>query len=173
MLGGVCIGAIVEYHFYNTYFLSSLFVRRLFYVPALLNYQYYDFFSMHEIDCFRQSFLRHLGIVSPYSDSLPRVIGAEFYTDAYNANNGLFSDAILNLGIIGIFIFPIILVILLKFIDSLSEGIENKFLMMPVLMISISIFAGSLMSSLLTNGILFVMLLFYIFPRTSLYNNFR
>ena len=167
MLSGVSLLAFTEYYLNDTFLLSSLFIRRLLYVPAVLNQQYYEFFSTHDIDFFRQSFLRHFGFVSPYTDPISRVIGANYYSELTAANNGLFSDAIMNMGTGGVLVFPVLLIVILKFTDSLSQGIENRFLIMPALMLTVAVFASPLMSALLTNGILFVMLLFYTFPRTS------
>lgn len=159
--------SIIEYHVGGTFYIGTLFIRRVLFLPAQLNLRYYEFFTTNIPDFFRQSFLRHLGLTSPYKDPLPLVIGELYYGPNCAANNGLFSDAIQNLGIIGIVIFPFLIVMILKLIASFSKGIATKYAIVPCIMISIALLSTTLMTALLTSGIVFVMYLFYVFPRDS------
>ena len=129
---------------------------------------YYDFFSIHEKDIFRQSFLRHFGFVSPYDVPIPKIIGANYMNNPEtNVNNGLFSDAYYNLGFIGVFIFPIVIMFFIKTLDLGTRGVATRLLILPII-VSASILSGaSFMSGLLTNGLLLLLFILFVLPKTS------
>jgi len=174
VLSFVSATSLLEYVVGESYRIGSLIMLRVLYFPALLNYMYYDFFSMHEFDYFRQSFLRHFGVTSPYKEPISTIIGAEYFNrPEMNANNGFFSDAYLNLGIIGIFIFPFLIVLLLKIIDATSRGLNPKLLAVPILVVFGTIMSIPLTTALLTGGIIVLVFCLLILPRNHiiLYKN--
>lgn len=153
--------ALLEYYLFDTFTLNGMIIRRMLYIPSYINYQYYDFFSTHEFDYFRQSFLRHLGFVSPYDISIPYIIGDRYWgSEDTGANNGLFSDAFMNLGYIGIFLFPLFLVVVLRIMDFCSAKVSNKLLFMPVIVTVITFLSSSMTVGLLTGGLLLLSLVF-------------
>jgi len=161
--------ALLQYIVTGKYNILDILVRRVLYVPAYLNYHYYDFFSTHDFDYFRQSFLRHFGFVSPYKNPIPRLIGELYFKDpTANANNGLFSDAWLNFGIVGVLVFPFILVILFKIMDSASREVNAKLLIFPVVITVFTLISGTLTSGLLTNGILILIVCLLALPKNKL-----
>ncbi|WP_340169485.1 hypothetical protein [Lacinutrix sp.] len=89
-------------------FLSVVVFRRMMFVPQILDYCYFDFFSDKHL-YWSNSFLK--GILDyPYSESSPRLIGLEYFNkEDMAANNGLVSDGFSNGGFFGfcitIFIF--------------------------------------------------------------------
>lgn len=159
--------ALIEYKYVESYFVLGFGVRRLLYVPALLNYQYFDFFSSNELDYYRQSFMRYLGLSSPYNESISLVIGNFMGNPGMGANNGLFSDAYANLGVTGVILHPLIIVVLFKSLDKYSYGIDNKYLFLIVVACATVINSSFLPTGLLTHGILFLMVILYLFPRTK------
>lgn len=163
-LGGI---ALFEYYQFKSLIIAGLIIRRVLLLPAYLNTKYYDFFTSNNPDYFKQSFLRYFGFKSEYNDPISLVIGERYLAPDCYANNGLLSDALLNFGIIGVFIFPIILIILFKYVDSLAQGIPSKYLIIPCVMISISLLSTSVMTVMLTNGLIFIMILLYLFPRSN------
>ena len=52
----------LEFIVVKTNFIGAIISYRLLFLPALLNYHYYDFFKNNELDFFRQSFLRWFNI---------------------------------------------------------------------------------------------------------------
>lgn len=114
--------SVLEFRIRHTYFLASYAVRRVMFVPELLRSNYFDFFTHHTPDYFKSSFLRHFGIKTEYED-MPRMISALYYPDrpVFNANNGLISDAVTNLGLAGIFLMPVLIVIIMKVLDRWTD----------------------------------------------------
>lgn len=158
--------ALIEFKFLGTFMINTFMIRRVLFIPALLNIQYYDFFSTHEHDFFKQSFLRHFGFTSHYEEPIPRIIGANYFENAEaNANNGLFADAYTNLGIIGIFLFPFLLAFILKIIDACAKDVDEKLLIVPICVFSLTLASGFLMSALLTNGLLMLIILLLALPK--------
>ena len=97
---------------------------RIFFIPAKFHFVYFDFFTTFEPDYFRQSFLRIL-TESNYERPIHMII-ADFHNRDYyaRANSGLFSDAMMNLGIFGIIFFPFITVIVLKLLDGATKNLS-------------------------------------------------
>lgn len=171
---GCAIGvllAIMEYNFINSFYLSTLFVRRVLFVPNLLNIQYFDFFSANSPDYFRGSFLRLFGAKSLYESygGVSRMIGRIYYSSAtMNCNNGLFSDAISNLGYFGLIIMPIVLVFFLNLFDRTSSGLDKRLVLASGVYITINLISTSLTTVLVTHGFLLIILLTWIMKPENL-----
>ncbi len=87
----------MEYLIVKSYYLVNFLIRRLMFLPNLLNIYYFDFFSRNEVDYFRQGILGRIGLKSPYGIGIPNIIGREYFgSESMIANNGLFSDAYYN-----------------------------------------------------------------------------
>lgn len=167
IFAGITLIAALEKIFINTFVLANYGIRRVFFVPGLLNYQYYDFFSKNEHDYFRQSILRRLGMQSPYQTPIPRIVGEVYYGRIeMNANNGLFSDAYAHLGLLSI-LMPFLIIVLLKLMDKYSVGIEIKLLFLPIVILVTTLISGSFFSILLTDGLLLLLIVLFLFPRNK------
>lgn len=143
----------------------SMFMRRILFVPAYLEWAYYDFFLDKTPDFFRTSFLRHLGLQTPYP-RLVNMIGG-IYGNSYetNANNGLLSDAITNWGYIGVIIMPIILCLVLCVIDDSSKKLDPRVYILSALYLSILLTNAFLTTVLLTHGLLIVIVILFLMRR--------
>jgi hypothetical protein len=147
--------------------LITFIIRRVFFVPNLLSYYYYDFFSENEADFFRGSFLRHLGFDSPY-DRIDNLIGAVYYNSPdTGANNGLISDVYANLGIVGLLIMPLLIVLALKFLDACAEGIDIRIFVVSAITMSFIFISSSFFTVLLTHGFIAVCFILYLLPRST------
>lgn len=107
--------------------INVIIFRRIMFLPSLLDYCYFDFFNDNYL-YWSNSFLK--GVVEyPYLDSVPRLIGLEYFDkDKMAANNGLISDGFSNAGFIGVlfslFIFNFFMVIVKNCnVDSKFFGI--------------------------------------------------
>lgn len=166
-LAGLCCVSYLETALFNGIYILSFFIRRVLFLPNQLGYLYYDFFSKNEPDYYRQSFLRLLGFKSPYSD-IDHVIGAEYFHRAeMGANNGLISDAITNWGIIGIFIMPIIIVLVLRSLDKCAFGIDKKIYIVTSVTFAFIIMSSFLPTVLLTHGLLVLGIVLMLLPRDN------
>ena len=158
--------SIIELKTFSTIFITNFIVRRVLFIPAKLNYYYYDFFSKNSPDFYFQGPLRRLGLESEYKISISRIIGENyFFSDEMSANNGLFSDAYANLNILGVLILPLILVFIFKLGDSVSIGLPAKLMFLPIIAFTTSFNSGFFTSVLLTNGILLLLICLYYYPR--------
>ena len=151
---------------FSSFWGATLIVRRVLYVPAFLNYQYYDFFSVREKDMWRTGILGKLGFESPYGGTkISHLIGKQMGYPEMGANNGLFSDAYANFGIWGILFFPFLLVMFVKIMDSFTRGIDVKLLILPIIATVLGFMSSFFTTLLLTHGLLLLLLLFAVFPK--------
>lgn len=153
-----------EKFLFKTTNLINFFIRRLFLLPAYLQYAYYDFFSGNEKDLFRQSIIGRIGFSSPYSSPIPKIIGDQYYGGSY-ANNGLFADAYSNLGIIGILLMPILIAIALKCLDKCSEGISLGICIGIIFSVSYTLLSSSFFTVMLTHGFIISCIVIFCIPR--------
>jgi oligosaccharide repeat unit polymerase len=160
----ILILSIIENYFFETVFLTLFLSYRVLIIPSKLHYIYYEYFSNHEFDYFRQSFLKFF-IDSPYKDNIGFIIG-EYDTNDIGgrANNGLFSDAYFNLGLIGILLFPLILASLLKLFDGAVKNLDARMYFSIALSIFLALLSLPLTTAILSSGLLIFLILLYFVP---------
>ena len=155
----------IDYVINDYSLLSSILVRRMFLVPAQFFYYYYDYFSVHPVDFFAQNFPFSVFLSSHYSTEIPYLIASYFVNKSdIHANANMFADSYANLGLTGFFIIGFIFLIILKFLDSVSQ-FKNTFIILPLLSFSvINIANSSLITTLITHGFLFTLFVITIMP---------
>lgn len=159
------IFCITEYFMIGTWFVSLFSLYRIFFIPAKLHFVYYNFFSVNELDYFRQSALKWL-LESPYKINIGFLMGEEDIGEiAARANNGLFSDAYFNFGVIGIILFPIILVVILKLLDAAVKDLNGKIKFMIVITITFILLNLPITTGLISAGVLPLIFILYFIPR--------
>ncbi len=152
---------IIEKFVFNTTIIIDTFYRRILMIPALLNYQYYEFFRDNGFDFYRQSIGKLFGLQSKYSLSLAFTIGSKYHNASMRANNGLFSDAYSNLGILGMILIPFLIILVLKIADGGTNRIPKQIWAVSALQFYFSFVGAGFFTALLTHGVLLVILLFY------------
>lgn len=159
----------IEYNVFNHSLLYNYFIRRLFFIPSLLNQYYYDYFSCHMVDLFRQSILGKIGFVSPYNTPIQKIIGTVYFSSQNMlANNGLFSDAYMNFGKLGVIVMPFLVVLALRFLDYCSKNINPFYLITVIISVSYIFLSSSFFTVLLTHGyLLLCLIMLYIIPRDT------
>lgn len=165
ILSLINIIGLLEQKLFTTTFIIDIFIRRVMYLPQLLNYFYYDFFSQNEFDYFKQSILGKFGFNSDYQIRIPNIIGENYYGSS--ANNGLFSDAFYNLGILGILIMPILLIIAFRILDAASHSLDSRIIMGSVITSSLNFLSSSYFTVLLSHGFIAVCIVLYYLPRVK------
>lgn len=157
LLGLALVNVIgyLEFTIFKSSFLYNYFIRRLFFLPSLLNNYYFDFFSLNIVDYFRQSILGKIGFTSPYTLRIQNIIGGVYF-GAYDmlANNGLFSDAYMNLGSLGVIILPIMICLALRFLDYCARNVEPYYLITVLISVSYIFMSSSFFTVLMTHGYL-------------------
>ena len=158
------ICALVEMLVLKTRWIVALILYRMEFLPVNISSNFFDFFTHNVPDYFRSSFLRFFGFSSPYVN-INYMISNIYSGHNTNANNGLISDAITNMGYPGIVIMPIVLVLFFRFFDRCSQGI-NKYLVL-----TLSIYCAMTLSNmfflpnLLTGGWLIALVIVLIIDR--------
>ncbi|MCX7953880.1 MAG: hypothetical protein N3A01_01675 [Bacteroidales bacterium] len=161
---GVLLG-IFSYYIFGDVWISSLFTRRTLLKPAHISYMYYDFFSKNSFTYFSQHHIFNKIISYPYTYEPPRLIGKVYFNNNNcNANNGLYGDAFMNLGFCGLIIWPFLISIIFLLIDKIFQNKEKKIGIIAVIMPVFTLINSSLLTCLVTHGILVLLLILYLFP---------
>lgn len=133
----------------------DMFVRRVLLVPAILNFKYIEFFSIHPKlyfteDLFFSRFLAGLDINRPYSQASGTIISLFWTGTTGYCNNGLFGYAYADCGIIGVIISAILLVIMFRFLDCLVGNFSFQVVAFCTVLLAINILSVSI-STLIYN----------------------
>lgn len=162
----LCILAlgIILLQFDELRLLGDLILRRTFFAPAILNYQYFEFFQTNPHTFFSDSKLS-FGLINPvYSVPVPFIISEYVGLPGGHANSSYLGSGYQQAGWIGIAMYVLIIGILLKLLDSISFGIGSHAFVFgvcasPLLWL---INSSDLPGVLLTHGLLCSLLLLWI-----------
>ena len=142
--------------------LSSILIRRVFFIPSDLNFVYIDFFSENENILWTNGIFKTLGSY-PYSKDPVFVIGTYLGHPNMAANTGIFGSAFMQFGIIGVVLYIFILASYINIIQQFSnipQWFLNSVFMMPIFTMFIS---SDLLTSLLTHGgIIAIIMMFFL-----------
>ncbi|AQY49930.1 putative B-band O-antigen polymerase [Listeria weihenstephanensis FSL R9-0317] len=140
---------------------TSLFIRRMLITPGLLLSYYFDFFSVNPQVHLSHSILEPF-MTYPYDQLPPFLIGEHYFgRPDLAANANIWADGYANFGYAGIIGFTVLLVGILYLYDSISE--HRNFIVSAALiaMPAWSLVDTSLITSLLTHGILIAFIINY------------
>lgn len=147
----------------NSLFPESIIIRRMFMVPAFLNYTYLDFFSNNELIYWSNSILSSF-FSYPYNNSLPYVIGEYLGYAEMGANTGFLASGFAHANILGIFIYTIIAIVIMNLLNSLAKENSKFFVMSIIVMPITSMYISSdLPTAMLTHGLLISILILYLY----------
>jgi len=167
-LAGLVLLGMLFYWLIGDIWFSYLFTERALLIPAQLSFFYYDFFSKHKFTFLSQHRIFRNFIDYPYHLDPPHLIGEVYFNrPEMGANNGIYADAYMNFGFIGLVLWGMLLVIILKLIDSFSKNKDMKITIAAIAMPVISLINVALLTNLLTEGLLLVLLLLYLLPKSK------
>ena len=149
VLSGICLISIIELVVYNDYVISDMIVRRVFYMPARLDFCYYDYITHHSPIFFD----------SDLANKLPYAIGSEYMDDGVNANNGMFSDAFAKFGYGGVFLYPFLYTLFVAFSDKAMRLSERSLQFYVAFVVASTFYSSSFTTSLLTHGVVLTVLM--------------
>jgi hypothetical protein len=138
--------------------LNALFAKRVFFLPATLHFEYYNFFSINPKILLSNSFLSPF-IDNPYSEPVARII-SRYYLHGVNgsANVGYLGDAYAHFGFPGMIIFSVVLATFFKVIDGLALdlplGVATSLTIIPSFVLTNS----AMFTTMMTHGFLAAML---------------
>lgn len=173
-LWGLITVILVSYAIYAAGLSSmpgSLFIRRVLFVPAQINFRYHDFFSENEFTYLSQS---HLGILlptkNPYKSygNIAKMMGG-IYTGnpECNMNTGYMGDAYMNFGPLGVFIFSLILGVIFLIMDSIASRTDPIVAVAAMGRPTLTLIGGALFTTLGTHGLLLSMLIVCLYSRRT------
>lgn len=165
-----CFVSVLEYIFHGTYVLEGMFIRRVLFLPNLVSSYYFDFFSYNMPDFFRSGALSFLFDGGPYQN-LQSTIGLKFTGTEQWMNGGMIADAVMNLGLAGVFIFPWLIIITLHILDRCSEGIDIRIYITTSILIAFTLINSFLSVTLVSHGSIVLMILLQAMKSSNVLTN--
>lgn len=145
--------------------IGSFILRRSYLVPAHLNFIYYDYFSSNPIVLWSQSKLTFGLVDYPYDLDTSHLIGREYYdNDLTGANTGWIGSGYMNAGIIGMFLYSIIIGLFMALLNAYSRIIDKRIIVAIIVGPIISLLlSADLPTAFLNHGVLLSLFLFSLF----------
>ena len=163
LLLGAGVSLSLLYYFSSSDILiPSMFIRRVFFVPAFLTYQYWDFFEFNQFVYWSNSILSSF-IEYPYHDRITKMIG--FHMDSLaSANNGFVSSGYSHAGYWGVFIYSALISALLFIVNGLVRSKEELWISVAILAVPLRelILSSDLPTTLLTHGLLLAIFMIFL-----------
>ncbi len=158
----VVAATLLSYFFYEDILLSSLFSRRVFFTPALLNYAYFDFFNENSYIFWSNSILG-VFFEYPYFVSLANVIGDYLGSPDMGANNGFISTGYAHAGVFGVMLYALFIGLTMRFINHISIGFLPTWFIVALCIIPIRSFivSSDFLTVMLTHGFALTLLLIF------------
>jgi len=150
---------------------ASLLIRRVFFGPAHVSYCYFDFFSKHPHVYLAQSKMGFGLAENPYEsygEPMPEMLGTEYLgSDEVYMNTGYMGDGFMNFGYMGMLLFSYILGLILVVVDSLSTKTKLEVAIACIIIPIQKLINGSFFTTMLTGGILFGLLILFLYKEES------
>lgn len=167
----IVISICMIFYLYNdNTFLSSLIVRRVFFVPNHLTFVYFDFFSHNSFAYWTNSF----SFLGPpiYPNGIPSTIGSYLGYDGQSANNGFISSGYANFGVAGVLVYVLLLTFILKLIDQFSAEVGATWFALCIVVTPLRalLISSDLLTVLLTHGLFIAIIMLFLLrqPRFKL-----
>jgi len=147
---------------FDNVIVGSFALRRAIFVPAYLHYVYFDFFTDNQFVYWSNSALSSF-IDYPYHENTARVIGSYLGKPSMAANNGFIASGYMHAGLFGVAFYSFSLFLVLFFLDyfrkNLPVNVIVAFSVAPIISVLTS---SDLVTSLLTHGLLIMLLFVYL-----------
>ena len=147
--------ALLLYVAFDNVSIPWIVVRRMFYTTNVIDTMYYDYISIHGPLFFDSEATGQLAF------SISELYGT---VRGGRANNGMFSDAFVNLGTFGLFIMPILLTLVLKLFSIVLRGQNKSIVFFTAVVLGTTLTGAFLTRCLLTHGFLLILLVLYFMP---------
>lgn len=158
----ICISYIL-YLSTDEIFYTSIVIRRIFFIPSMLTFKYFEFFSENNFIYWSNSIMS-VFIEYNYSTNPVKIIGEYIGTNSH-ANNSFLSSGYMHAGFYGILFYTLIFKLILWIIDSCSYGKKSKLIVTSITLVPIIslILNSDLPTSLLTHGIFISIVLIFFY----------
>lgn len=154
---GLIVIPLVDYAVLDSNGLKGVFVMRMFFLPAELNYLYLDYFRDHYIYYSSSTFF-NLFTEYPFDKPIGYIISENYFGEpGMNANNGIIGDGFMNMGYLGVAINIILVVLVMMVFNSLRPDPRylGIFFVMVFLFLSVP-----MLSMFITSGIIVIAFMF-------------
>ena len=144
ILTGLNLLIFIEFLINRSSFLIASLLERIYFLPAMLSYAYYDFFIINQPVIPFVSIFEKIGVVRnyPYEQGIPYILGGILFNNPkISANTGLVGSAF-SYGYIGLVIIPILYGLLFIVLDKVSSNIDTKSIL-PILILQIFVISGA------------------------------
>lgn len=157
----IIILAVVVDELWLDVWAKAIVLDRLMFLPALINFYYYDFFSKNPFTLFTDSPWFRFIIDYQYDMPIPNLIGYEYFgSSLMAANTGWIGSGFQQAGFLGLFIYATIIGLMFRYVDYKAKSLGKTFVtttfapFIPVVFLS-----ADLKTGFLSNGLLYYLLL--------------
>lgn len=160
----VLIATLLSFYLFDDVVLSSLFSRRVFFVPANLCFVYFDFFSHHSQVYWSNSVLSSF-LAYPYGDlGIPYVVGEYLGRPGLGANNGFVSSGFAHAGMFGVFLYAAIIGLALRLINDMTSESMPVWIAVAISVVPLRnvLVSSDLFTVMLTHGFGMTIILIYL-----------
>ncbi len=160
---GILLITFASYYLLNDIWLSSLFSRRLFFIPAHLTFVYFDFFSENPQIYWSNSVLSNF-TTYPYDLSMSHVVGRYLGDEGMGANNGFIASGFAHAGLFGVILYSLIIGFILRFINDITYNILPIWLAVGISVVPLRnlLISSDLFAVMLTHGFIVALILLFL-----------
>lgn len=163
-IAAVCV-SLVAYSVFDDRVVASYLLRRSIFFPSLLDYKYYEFFSINPHVEMSNGFLSGLQNY-PYDMKPSLLIGKFIGQPQMSANTGFLATSYMHFGVIGVIVFGIVTGALLRLVDSLSRRLDTEIVLSIITLPFVFLFTSSdLTTTIGTHGLGFSIILLSTLPQ--------
>ena len=157
----LCVISVITSELFNINLLRDAIPYRLLFIPAQIQFQYYEFFSVNSKMFFSEGIIgKVFGLNNTYGEAVAYVIGRLYSPDGEisHSNTCFFADAYYNAGFVGMMVISIITGLILGRYDKF-KSLSRVFVITSVSYIMFSFADTGLQTTLITGGLLLNLLL--------------
>ncbi len=158
--------AIIYWSSFETQIAIDGFYGRTFYIPSLLSYFYYDYYSAHELLYLKEHFLHWVDASALHTNNSPYIIANYYFNDPeMSSNTGLIGSDYIQFGWFSLILLPFLRVYFFKLYDAASKGLDAKMVIISSFTFGFLFINGAFFTALISGGFLIMCFLFYLMPR--------
>ncbi len=149
--------------YFDSIMLGSMMIRRSFFIPAYLNFTYFEFFSQNDFILWSNSIFKYF-IDYPYNLSATHVIGNYLGKPDMGANTGFAASGFMHAGYFGVVIYTSIGIMIMNLINQLAMK-TNKYIVLSIIFFPINTFfiSSDLFTTLLTHGLIIAIIVLWLY----------
>lgn len=167
----ICISSFLILELFKLKIFANLLIRRVFFIPAQVIFNYIDFFKENPNVYWSYSLTRNF-IEYPYQKDIQIEIGDFVGLPGAYVNSNFIASGIMNADVWGVIFYSIIVGLILKFIDSLTfRKIPNSIVLSTCIVpCFIFLVSSDLLTTIVTHGLLVSLILILCLPKWLKFN---